>query len=184
MFRKKLEKKNRSYFIKFECSIFDRSLRYCSYWNFYKEPFILLLTSRCAEFYLINEGTQKHGCSVSFFWVSVPWSKTFGKGCSNHILGRHAKNIVASVKTRSSWAGVLRQHRLAQNWNLEFRRKENIIKQTKCGTVFENLPSQYEAKYEKNLCKAIKATLRPENCKCAGYSILSFTFRIHDMRFF
>jgi hypothetical protein len=71
-----------------------------------------------------------------------------------------------------------------QNRILDIRRKENILKQTKCGARFENLPSHYEAKFEQILCKTIKATLRPENCKYAGYSTLSFTFHILEMRFF
>jgi len=61
--------------------------------------------------------------------------------------------------------GVFRRHRLTKNWKIEFRKKENKIKQTKSVTRFENLPSQFEATYEKVLYKAIKTILRPEKCK-------------------
>jgi hypothetical protein len=57
---KKIEKpkKSRVFKIKFEFSIFDRSFRYCSYKNFYKNVSLVTNTSCCGDFYLINEGAQ------------------------------------------------------------------------------------------------------------------------------
>lgn len=127
-------------------------------------------------------GHQKKKCVQ---WVfselnSVPWSETFGKGCSNCILGRLMLRILSPLSRPAVRQLVSFDNTDTQNWNLEFRRKENVIKQTKCGTRFENLPSHYE-----RVCaKAIKATLRPKCCKYAGYSVLSFTFHIHEMQFF
>jgi hypothetical protein len=50
-------------FIKFEFSVFDHSLRHCSYKNFYKN------LSRCADFYLINEGP--HNVRVSKIFAEL-----------------------------------------------------------------------------------------------------------------